>query len=147
MSSTHDATKVAGLIVLRCEENGDKLTARKLQDILYFVQKQFIMEDNVPCFKDRIWVGEDGIYVQAVENALKFQPGGDLSYEILKELFPIKKKMDPHSMAVMRRAVDPSARMTEAMLLSLMKIQMPFQNGMKTGLISLEDLHKAVGRH
>lgn len=131
MSTPYSANHVAGLIIDRCEINGEYLTAIKLQALLYFVQTQFILRDNTICIKDSIYAGPNGPYIKSVQKRLEKVPEGVIPYEELKKLFPYEKRMDPHSMSIMQSAVDPAASLGEKELLKTAAAQLPYKKALE----------------
>ena len=142
MAIPYNATHVAGLIVDRCEKNHETLSSAKLQTLLYFVQMQFVMEDNTICFRDAMYAGKNGPYIPEVQDRLNDLPQGILSYADLKARFPYEKRMDPHSMAVLYHSVDPAAALSEEALAKVAFSQRPYRNAMEldTKQIMIRDI-------
>lgn len=132
MSVPYDATHVAGLVISRCEANGKPLSSGKLQSLLYFVQMQFIREDNTVCFRDSIFAGKNGPYILKVQERLEDFPDGEIPFEELKQRFPYEKKLDPHSMSVLHRAIDPASSMPEKVLVETAYSQRPYKVALET---------------
>lgn len=148
MSVPYTAEHVAGLVIARCETNGEDLSRRKLQAVMYFVQTQFVMEDSEVCFKNPIYVDEKGPYIREIETRLADYPEGLVPYEILTERFPFDKKLDPHSMAVINRAVDAAASLPENELIRVAANQLPYRKALLTDSkkILVSDIKKFFGK-
>lgn len=131
MANPYNATRVARLIIDRCEENERELSGTKLQALLYFTQTQFIMEDQKICFRDPMYAGEYGPYILQVQERLQGLPDGVVSFAELKKQFPDEKRMDPHSMAVMYHAIDPAAALSEESLVKVAMGQKPYRNALE----------------
>lgn len=145
MSTPYTAEHVTGLVIERCETNGIPLNCKKLQAIMYFVQTQFIMEDDVPCFKDSIYVDKaGGLYINEIQNRLQDYPTGKIPFDVLKKRFPVSKRLDPHSMAVMNRAVDAAASLPEKELIKIASNQLPYRRAFvsESKKISIGDIRK-----
>ena len=62
----YDANLIARYVIHRCAETEKALSPQKLQDILYFVQADFLACENRPCFPDPIEAGVHGAVVRNV---------------------------------------------------------------------------------
>lgn len=60
------ATEVAQYIILKCNQLGKTISNLKLQKILYFVQAEFLVSQEEPCFKEEIEAWDFGPVVPNV---------------------------------------------------------------------------------
>lgn len=65
-AESYDVELIARHIIHRCAETGRACNLQKLQDILYFVQADFLVYEARPCFADAIEAGAHGPAVRAV---------------------------------------------------------------------------------
>ncbi|MCI8639686.1 MAG: DUF4065 domain-containing protein [Coprococcus sp.] len=60
------ASDIARYIIERCKENNTPISNLKLQKILYFVQAEFLVTKNQPCFAEEIEAWDFGPVVPSV---------------------------------------------------------------------------------
>lgn len=68
----YNAEKVAAEIVSYCNENSYSITNQRLQNLLYFVQANFIKYYNRPCFYQKIEAWDVGPVVPEVYSAYRY---------------------------------------------------------------------------
>lgn len=73
---TMDARKVAEYIVKKYY-----ISNPKLQNVLYFIQAKYLLENNEPCFEQPLEARSTGIVVEDVYNEYKFYEGGLIPHE------------------------------------------------------------------
>lgn len=69
--SMYSALSVARHIIRKCDELGRTISNLKLQKILYFVQAEFLVDTNKPCFNEAIEAWSFGPVVPEVYRAYK----------------------------------------------------------------------------
>lgn len=62
----YDASLIARYVIHQCVQNKRPISRLKLQKILYFVQAEFLVSMNQPCFEDIIEAWSSGPVVPAV---------------------------------------------------------------------------------
>jgi uncharacterized phage-associated protein len=65
------ALDIARYIIERCRENNRTISNLKLQKIMYFVQAEFLVSKNQPCFAERIEAWDFGPVVPEVYYAYR----------------------------------------------------------------------------
>ena len=67
----YDALTVAEYVIYKCNEKDYIISNLKLQKILYFIQAEFLVYTNNPCFKEKIEAWDFGPVVPEVYQAFK----------------------------------------------------------------------------
>lgn len=67
----YSALDVARYIILRCNQHGRTISNLKLQKILYFVQAEFLVSQDYPCFRERIEAWDFGPVIPDVYHRYK----------------------------------------------------------------------------
>ena len=62
----YKALDIARYIIERCNQNSKTISNLKLQKILYFVQAEFLVAKNQPCFREKIEAWDFGPVVPDV---------------------------------------------------------------------------------
>lgn len=70
-SEMYNVLVVSSYIIKRCNELGYEISNLKLQKLLYFVQAIFLINKNVPCFKEAIEAWDLGPVVPVAYQAFK----------------------------------------------------------------------------
>lgn len=93
---TYDALDISKYIIERGYELGDFVSNLKLQKLLYFVQAEFMIEKDCPCFYNKIEAWAFGPVIPDVYNKYKMfgsgsvpiviEPRDDLDYKMIKDL-------------------------------------------------------------
>lgn len=74
----YDALIIARYIIDRCNDKRYAISNLKLQKILYFVQAEFLVVMNVPCFRENIEAWDSGPVVPVVYQKYKVYGGGNI---------------------------------------------------------------------
>ena len=69
--SMYSANTVAKYVINRCNRLGRTISNLKLQKILYFVQAEFLVTQNVPCFPEHIEAWDFGPVIPTVYHRFK----------------------------------------------------------------------------
>lgn len=72
------AIDVARYIIWYCKQRGYSISNLKLQKILYFVQAEFLVNENRPCFKEEIEAWDFGPVVPEVYHEFKIFGSADI---------------------------------------------------------------------
>ncbi len=67
----YSAIDVARYIILRCNQRGRTISNLKLQKILYFVQAEFLVSQDAPCFRENIEAWDFGPVIPDVYHRYK----------------------------------------------------------------------------
>ena len=67
----YKALDIARYIIFYCKENGYYISNLKLQKILYFVQAEFLVSIQIPCFRENIEAWDFGPVVPEVYHEYK----------------------------------------------------------------------------
>ena len=67
----YSAETVSKYIIMRCNELGKTISNLKLQKILYFVQAEFLVTKNQPCFHEAIEAWDFGPVVPTIYHKYK----------------------------------------------------------------------------
>lgn len=74
----YNACEVARYIIASCNSHKKIISNLKLQKILYFVQAEFLVSKDVPCFSEQIEAWDFGPVVPDVYNKYKVYGGGNI---------------------------------------------------------------------
>ena len=77
---TYQARDIAEYIIYREASQGRTVSNLRLQKLLYFVQAQFIVQKDVPCFTERMEAWDYGPVVPEVYRAYKFYGSNAIPY-------------------------------------------------------------------
>lgn len=72
------ALSIARYIIERCNAQNQAISNLKLQKILYFVQAEFLVSKNQPCFAEEIEAWDFGPVVPVVYQRYKAYGGGNI---------------------------------------------------------------------
>ena len=86
---TYQARDIAEYIIYREASQGRTVSNLRLQKLLYFVQAQFIVQKDAPCFTERMEAWDFGPVVPEVYRAYKFYGSNAIPYS--KTNFNISK--------------------------------------------------------
>ncbi len=67
----YSAVNVAKYIIQRCNQLGKSISNLKLQKMLYFIQAEFLVSQNTPCFGERIEAWDFGPVVPDIYHRYK----------------------------------------------------------------------------
>ena len=85
----YSALLVAKHIIQRCDEKGKTISNLKLQKILYFVQAEFLVDINKPCFREAIEAWDFGPVVPEVYREYKIYGSANIPASKKKSIMPI----------------------------------------------------------
>lgn len=94
----YSAVIAAQYIILRCNQLGKSISNLKLQKMLYFLQAEFLVSQDRPCFRERIEAWDFGPVVPEVSrlqaNSIRCSSGQILSMmkNFKRELLLTKRK-------------------------------------------------------
>ena len=76
----HSASLIAKYIIERCDHYNQTISNLKLQKILYFVQAEFLVEENRRCFFEEIEAWDYGPVVPNVYRKYKMYGAANIPY-------------------------------------------------------------------
>ena len=120
----YHADAVARYIIMRCNNKEDAISNLKLQKILYFVQAEFLLVKNQPCFSEEIEAWDFGPVVPSVYHRYKIYGSSNIPYVSAEKDFPFSEEDKKLIDGIICQCVKYSA-------LELMKMthnQAPWQN-------------------
>lgn len=133
----YQANTVANYIIQYAITNKLSLSHLKLQKVLYFVQAQFLVNKNKPCFSEQIKAFPFGPVLESVYNDYKFFGSNNInvikhkSYQIIE--YNDQKLID--------EIIEQCNNYSNIKLLHIIYMQTPFKNAFKyKTAISNEDL-------
>ena len=87
----YSALLVAKHIIRRWDELGRTISNLKLQKILYFVQAEFLVDTNKPCFREAIEAWDFGPVVPEVYREYKIYGSANIPVSKKSPIMPISK--------------------------------------------------------
>lgn len=88
----YSADTVAKYLIMRCYTKGTPINNLKLQKILYFVQAEFLVVKNQPCFPESIEACDFGPVVPNIYHRYKIYGSANIPFVSSKEEFPFSKE-------------------------------------------------------
>lgn len=77
----YDVLDIAMYVVNYSNDNDQWISNFKLQSVLYFIQAQFLVYENKPCFKDDIEVIDYGVIIPKVYRCYRKYENCPISYQ------------------------------------------------------------------
>lgn len=136
----YNAIDVANYIILYCKKQGYSISNLKLQKLLYFVQAQFLVSCNKPCFNADIEAWDFGPVVPDVYHNFKYWGSSDIP-DIFAE--GAEKKIKICDQKIIDAVLSGCASYSAAYLVELTHDQSPWKkayNGMRNQIISLDSI-------
>lgn len=137
----YDVLDIAEYIIKRGWEMGDCINCLKLQKILYFVQTQFMVAENYPCFSEKIEAWEFGPVIPIVyRKYIKFGNATLFDDYITQDFDYISDEDKENIDAVIKMALPYSS----AELVKITQNQLPWMNAIvrKNKEIKIESLRE-----
>lgn len=119
----YNAIDVALYVIKRCNEMGRSISNLKLQKILYFLQAEFLVAKNRPCFAENIEAWDFGPVVPEVYHKFKVYGGASIPY-IGKETLPLFSEQDQ---TLMNGIIDKCSAYSASALVEMTHHQTPWK--------------------
>lgn len=119
---------VAEYIIMRCNQMGKTISNLKLQKILYFVQAEFLVAKDQPCFPERIEAWDFGPVVPDAYHQYKFYGSASIPFmgQDCSRLFSIEDK------ALIDGIIEQCAKYSASTLVEITHHQAPWQNAYRS---------------
>ena len=131
---------VAEYIIMRCNQMDKNISNLKLQKVLYFVQAEFLVAKDQPCFSERIEAWDFGPVVPSVYQKYKVYGSANIPFmgEDCSHLFSIEDK------TLVDGIVDQCAKYSASTLVQITHLQAPWQNayGARNNVITPESINR-----
>lgn len=141
----YDALSVARFIVDYCNDDNNGITNLKLQKILYFVQAEFLVSKNTPCFIDPIEAWDFGPVVPVVYHKYKNCGSAFIPNNPYDTMLPYYQEIDSADSDIIVSMVDELADYSAYQLVQITHNQDPWRNAYAHGRgypISNRDIKK-----
>ena len=123
----YSALDVSRYIIDRCKKKGYGISNLKLQKILYFVQTEFLVVLNTPCFFESIEAWESGPVVPEVYQKYKMYCGGNIP-----SIKPIQSiVIAGGAQKLIYGVVDECGKYSESKLTEITHHQSPWKNAVQ----------------
>lgn len=129
-NNMYRALDIARYIIERCRDNNRPISNLKLQKILYFVQAEFLVTKNQPCFAEEIQAWDFGPVVPSVYYEYRMFGSGNIPC-IGKSL--AKKGISIKDRAILDGIIDECSRYSASMLVEITHNQMPWKEAYEQG--------------
>ena len=123
----YDVHLIARYVIYRCSQNRRPISNLKLQKILYFIQAEFLVAMNKPCFEDDIEAWSSGPVVPAVYSEYRIYGGTNLPDQGDDDFETITGKDRNHLNAV----IDDAAEYSSSQLAEITHNQHPWKAACK----------------
>lgn len=136
------ALNVARYIVQRCNNQNRAISNLKLQKILYFVQAEFLVTKNQPCFVESIEAWEFGPVVPEVYHQYKIYGGANIPF---RRQFSGVVSISEEDRELIDGIVDECMQYSASALVEITHNQKPWSNVYISGMnreISIESIRK-----
>ena len=123
----YSALLISRYIIKRCNEINKSISNLKLQKLLYFVQAEFLVSKDKPCFYEKIEAWDFGPVVPEVYR--KYRIYGSASIPYIKGIENGKILSDDQ--ALINEIVDICSKYSAAMLVEVTHAQEPWKKAYK----------------
>lgn len=130
MYKVYNALDIARYIIKRCNFRNQAISNLKLQKILYFVQAEFLVTKNVPCFKERIEAWNFGPVVPDVYHYYKGYGAGNIP---VLRTFANRTLISESDQELINGIVDECAQYSASELVDITHRQTPWKSAYKAG--------------
>lgn len=138
----YKALSVASYIIQRCNSQNKTISNLKLQKILYFVQAEFLVTKNQPCFAEEIQAWDFGPVVPIVYQKYKVFGGANIPVLGKFKKDTIISKYDQN---LINDIMDECTQYPTSILVKITQHQTPWEKAYYTGVsnvISLKSIKK-----
>ena len=119
----YKASLIAKYIIAKENENNRIVSNLKLQKLLYFIQAEFLVSKNKPCFSDRIEAWDFGSVVPDVYNEYKVYGGAYIPAFFIEKPYIIAKD----DCELIDCILDECGKYSSNSLLKIIHNQMPWK--------------------
>ncbi len=120
----YDALEVSQCILDYCREKNYCMSNLKLQKILYYIQAEFLVVTNSPCFRDKIEAWSFGTVVESVYRNYRVYAGGNIAVGNPQCKCDIIK----HDKKLIQGIVDECDQYSNSSLMQIIFKQSPYRN-------------------
>lgn len=124
MSEIYKVLDVADYIIRKCNEDNRAISNLKLQKILYFVQAEFLVTKNRPCFMENIQAWDFGVVVPKVYYKYKIYGGTSIPYIERNNICRISQK----DREIIDDVINECSKYSAASLTELTQNQSPWED-------------------
>ncbi len=124
------ASDIARYIIERCKENSRPISNLKLQKILYFVQAEFLVTKNQPCFAEEIEAWDFGPVVPSVYYEYRVFGGANIPC-IGKSL--IRRSISARDREILNGIIDECSSYSASALVEITHNQTPWIEAYEKG--------------
>lgn len=115
---------IADYVIKYCNDKRYSLSNLKLQKILYFIQAEFLVSKNEPCFSEEIEAWDFGPVVPEVYHRYKMYGSSDIPYINIGMAGRIK----PNDKTIIDGMIDSCSRYSAAQLVDITHRQTPWMS-------------------
>lgn len=133
MTSMYDALSVAHHVITCCNKQGDWISNLKLQPILYFIQAEFLVTSNYPCFKDELKALDFGAVVPSVHNQYNLFGAAPIPLNLCKSLIPYYASISINDKIMIDTVISVAMQYTASQLAQIVRNQAPWKNAYRRG--------------
>lgn len=124
----YKAITIAKYIIKRCNENSIIISNLKLQKILYFIQAEFLVVTDSPCFQETIEAWDFGPVVPEVYYEYRMYGSASIPCEDYNEQFMI----NPNDIEMINGIIDECAQFSAYQLVNITHKQDPWINAYRS---------------
>ena len=121
--------EIAEYVIWYCSQQGFPISNLKLQKILYFVQAEFLVSANCPCFFEEIKAWDFGPVIPEVYKKYKVYGGSNIPTLFISNTIKIKE----NEMELINGIVDACADYTASELVDITFNQSPWKDNYEAG--------------
>lgn len=130
----YNAEEIARYIIYHEEKAGRPTNNLRIPKLLYFIQAQFLVNKNEPCFTDRIEAWDFGPVVPSVHCKLRFYAAGAIPFQ-----GDLDFSISRHDRALIDAVLDCCARYSTTDLLEKTHGQAPWKDAYWRFTIGLDN--------
>lgn len=130
MSKVYNVLDVARYIIERCNSHNRAISNLKLQKILYFVQAEFLVTKDEPCFNEEIQAWDFGPVVPTVYHRYKAYGAGNIP--VVKSTIK-KTPISASDQSLIDGIVDECSKYSASTLVDITHRQTPWKEAYKEG--------------
>lgn len=123
----YNAKSIAYAVLSYCEEHNYMMSNLKLQKVLYFIQAQFLVSEDVPCFEDDIEAWDFGPVVQSVYYQYRMFGGAGIILNKDDPLIPYYQYINYRDMETIGSMIDELSKYSSSKLVEITHNQTPWK--------------------
>ncbi len=121
----YSAFDIAKYIINYCKEKGYSLSNLKLQKVLYFVQAQFLLSNDKPCFYEAIEAWDFGPVVPDIYHEYKIYGSSNITVTYPENS---NKNIQSYDKELINEIIDQCAKVSASRLVEITHQQKPWIN-------------------